>query len=83
MWCHASAITTQALAGAMASGVFRHTHFTTVQALSCMTLPCRLMVKLVGCVAVCERMNENSAAGTHRVTLLSSTTLLVFLQAAK
>lgn len=42
--------------------------------------PCKLMVKLVGSLAVCERMKENSAAGTQRVTLLSSNTLFVFLQ---
>ena len=41
--------------------------------------PCRLMVKLVGCSAVCERMKENSAAGTQSVTLLRYTTLLMDL----
>ena len=40
------------------------------------------MVKLVGCSVVCERMNENSAAGTHRVTLLNITTFLLVLSSS-
>lgn len=50
--------------------------------LLCMSAPCRLMVKLVGCSPVCERMKENSAAGTNRVALLSTTTLLGVLWGA-
>jgi hypothetical protein len=41
------------------------------------------MVKLVGCAAVWDLMKENSAAGTHSVTLLSVITFLAVLWGGK
>jgi len=61
---------------------FTHFHECVCQPSRHWCLPCRLMVNVAGCSPVCERMNENSAAGTHRVTLLSSTVFLLVLHSS-